>query len=190
MTKTDLERGKKIIIIITPWSTAWPDGSTSSPKKGKKERKQKKTKIFWITASKIFIKKEDRFLYGTEKPCCPHPKKEALNKILIYTSHTRWKNRIIKSFLAGYQIWFKYSSIFQVFIVLIIQAKGTKKVALMFQKRKAEKLRPSTSFSTAVASFQFITSNRDALSQMNKPSSLMALCPEINYYPSTGYILS
>lgn len=101
-----------------------------------------------------------------------------------YTHHTqRWTTELSKSFLAGQQIWFhKYSSIFQVFIVLIIQTKGTKNVAFkMFQKRKAETPRPSLNFGTAVASFQLITSNREAFTQMYKPTSLMALCPEINY---------
>lgn len=49
----------------------------------------------------------------------------------------------------------------------------------MFQKRKAEALRPS--IGTPVASFQFITSNRDAFTQTYKPTLLMAPCPEINY---------
>lgn len=77
----------------------------------------------------------------------------------------------------------KYSSIFQVFIVLIIQIKRHQKSG--FKCSRTAKLTP---FSPVIASFQFLTSNRDAFSQMYRPTSLMAPCPEMNYCQSTGYI--
>lgn len=82
-------------------------------------------------------------MYGTEKPCCPHPKKEAFNKNPhIHIAH-KVENRTIKSFLAGQQIRFTSIQAFSRFSLFwLFRSKGTKKVALMFPNSKADTLQP------------------------------------------------
>lgn len=81
----------------------------------------------------------------------------------------------------------KYSSIFQVFIVLIIQIKRHQKVALIFQNSKSwHQHRDWTSAQQSLVS-SFLTSI-EAFSRMYRPTSLMAPCPKMNYCKSTGYI--